>query len=329
MLPTSAHTSVLRRTAVAVATAALLFTVAACGDDASSKPESSASPSSDASSAGAACPEVESGEQSEAVEVSGEFGKKQEVTFDTPLEADSLQRTVVKEGDGQEIEATQQVDALVSVYKGKDGSALGTQEVTLGAGDSQMIRAFAAGIDCQKIGSRIVVVSPAKDMYGDQGNPQLGIGPDDTVVIVTDLLGIKKPLEPAAWTKNVPEVSFDKSGKPTVKLPDTAPPKDLLLKVLEQGDGDVVEKGDNVTVDYQGTSWDTGKIFDQSYGRGAATFSTDQVVEGFGAALVGQKVGTRLIVSIPPRYAYGEKGSGSGELAGQTLVFVIDIQKTS
>jgi peptidylprolyl isomerase len=58
---------------------------------------------------------------------------------------------------------------------------------------------------------------------------------------------------------------------------------------------------------------------------------TDQVVEGFGAALVGQKVGTRLVVTIPPEYAYGEKGAGSDSsgLAGQTLVFVIDIQKTA
>ena len=104
-----------------------------------------------------------------------------------------------------------------------------------------------------------------------------------------------------------------------------------MLKVLRPGTGDVVKAGDTVTLDYQGTSWDTGKIFDQSYGKQPASFATDQVVEGFGAALVGQKVGTRLVVTIPPKYAYGEKGSSndSSGLAGQTLVFVIDIQKTA
>jgi peptidylprolyl isomerase len=163
-------------------------------------------------------------------------------------------------------------------------------------------------------------------MYGAQGNSQLGITAEDTLVIVTDLIGLKKQLVPQAW-KNAPKVTFDAKGKPTVKLPDTKPPAQLLLKVLRKGDGAVVKAGDSVTVDYQGTSWNSKKIFDQSYGKQPATFTTDGVVEGFGAALVGQKVGTRLIVSIPPKYAYGEKGAGQ-ELSGQTLVFVIEIKKT-
>ena len=110
-------------------------------------------------------------------------------------------------------------------------------------------------------------------------------------MIVTDVIGVKKPLVPQAWKTDEPKVTFDAKGKPTLKLPKTKPPKDLLLKVLRQGDGDVVKTGDTVTVDYQGTSWDTGKIFDQSYGKQPASFATNQVVEGFGAALVGQKVG--------------------------------------
>jgi FKBP-type peptidyl-prolyl cis-trans isomerase len=123
-------------------------------------------------------------------------------------------------------------------------------------------------------------------------------------------------------------VKFNAKGKPKLTLPGTKPPADLLLKVLKPGTGDVVKAGDTVTLDYQGTSWDTGKIFDQSYGKQPASFATDQVVEGFGAALVGQKVGTKLVVSIPPKYAYGEKGAGQ-QLSGQTLVFVIEIQKTA
>jgi FKBP-type peptidyl-prolyl cis-trans isomerase len=133
---------------------------------------------------------------------------------------------------------------------------------------------------------------------------------------------------PQEWKKNPPTVKFNAKGKPKLTLPGTKPPADLLLKVLKPGTGDVVKAGDTVTLDYQGTSWDTGKIFDQSYGKQPASFATDQVVEGFGAALVGQKVGTKLVVSIPPKYAYGEKGAGQ-QLSGQTLVFVIDIQKTA
>jgi peptidylprolyl isomerase len=52
------------------------------------------------------------------------------------------------------------------------------------------------------------------------------------------------------------------------------------------------------------------------------------VIPGFGAALVGQKVGTKLIVTIPPALGYGEEASDQNPLAGQTLVFVVEIQDT-
>jgi FKBP-type peptidyl-prolyl cis-trans isomerase len=54
------------------------------------------------------------------------------------------------------------------------------------------------------------------------------------------------------------------------------------------------------------------------------------VVQGFGAALVGQKVGTRLVVSIPPKYGYGTTGNTQAGIKGtDTIVFVIEIQKTA
>lgn len=318
-----------------LAASALLLT--GCGSDGKAKDKTSSTTSSSPSASPSAstdangCGTYSAGKVSDGVKVAGDFGKTQTATFTTPLAATGLERTVVTKGTGAPTAAGQKVDTLISIYLGKDGKALGSQPVSLTVGDASMIKAFSAGIDCVPIGSRVVVTAPAKDMYGDQGNSQLGISGTDSLVIVTDVIGIKKPLVPEAWKTDVPKVAFDAQGKPTVTLPKTAPPKTLMLKVLRPGTGDVVKAGDTVTLDYQGTSWDTGKIFDQSYGKQPASFATDQVVEGFGAALVGQKVGTRLVVTIPPKYAYGEKGSSndSSGLAGQTLVFVIDIQKTA
>ena len=323
------RTRALRRlTPAAALLAALALVLASCGGgggkDKNASPSSS-SPSATADATG--CGDFATGKPSDGVKVAGDFGKTQTATFSTPLAATDIRRTVLTKGPGAETTKGQTVDSLISVYLGKDGKALGSEPVSLTVGDESMIKAFTAGIDCVPIGSRVVVTAPAKDMYGDQGNPQLGISAEDTLVIVTDVIGLKKQVVPQAW-KNAPKVTFDAQGKPTVKLPDTKPPAQLLLKVLRPGDGDVVKAGDSVTVDYQGTSWDSKKIFDQSYGKQPATFTTDGVVEGFGAALVGQKVGTRLIVSIPPKYAYGEKGAGQ-ELSGQTLVFVIEIKGTA
>jgi peptidylprolyl isomerase len=324
------RTQTLRRLAPVALLAAVGLTLVSCGGsgkDAKGKASSSSSSSPSASADANGCGSFAAGKSSDSVKVTGDFGKTQTATFSTPLASKDIERTVLTKGTGATTAKDQTVDTLISVYLGKDGKALGSEPVSLTVGDASMIKAFTAGIDCVPIGSRIVVSAPAKDMYGDQGNPQLGITAADTLVIVTDVIGLKKPLVPQAW-KDAPKVSFDAQGKPTVKLPGSKPPTDLLLKVLRPGDGDVVKAGDSVTVDYQGTSWNSKKIFDQSYGKQPATFTTDGVVEGFGAALVGQKVGTRLIVSIPPKYAYGEKGAGQ-ELSGQTLVFVIEIKKTA
>jgi FKBP-type peptidyl-prolyl cis-trans isomerase len=323
----------LRRLAPVALLAASAMVLASCGDDgkdASDDSSPSNSPSSSASTDANGCADLSSGDTSDSVKVEGEFGKKQTADFKTPLKASGLQRTVVDKGDGADTESGQTLDVLLSVYIGKDGKALGTQPASITAGDASIPDAFTAGVDCVPIGSRVVVSAAAADVYGEQGNPQLGIAADDSLVIVTDVIGLKKELKPEAWKKNVPKVTFDAKGTPTVKLPDIKPPKTLMLKVLKPGTGDVVKSGDTVTLDYQGTNWNSGKIFDQSYGKQPASFATTDVVQGFGAALVGQKVGTRLIVTIPPKYGYGEKSAdNTAELAGKTLVFVIEIQKTA
>lgn len=323
------RTRSLRRLAPVALLAASALALSSCGDDGKDKDKASdAGADKTGSSTAEGCGDFASGKTSDSVEVAGEFGKKQTAEFKTPLKATELERTLVTTGDGEDTADGETVDALLSVYLGKDGKSLGSQPVPLTVGDDQIPEAFTAAVDCVPIGSRVVVTASAADIYGEQGNPNLGVAAEDTLVIVTDVIGLKEELKPQAWKDNVPKVTFAKDGKPTLKLPDIVPPSELLLKVLRQGDGDLVKKGDTVTLDYQGTSWNNGKIFDQSYGKAPASFATDQVVEGFGAALVGQKVGTRLVVTIPPRYAYGEEGSGQ-QLSGQTLVFVIDIQKTA
>jgi peptidylprolyl isomerase len=328
------RTTLLRRSTPLALLAACAFVLGACGSDSKDKKSASdnasSSPSSSATNSTASgCGDYSSGDTSDGVKVSGSFGETQTATFKTPLKATELQRTVVDEGDGDKTAKGDSVDVLLSLYLGKDGKALGSQPATLTVGDTQILPAFTAGLDCVPIGSRVVVTVPASDVYGSAGKPDLGISADDSLVIVTDVIGQKKLPATKAWTKDVPKVTFDAKGTPKVKLPSPKPPAGLLLKVLRKGDGAVVKAGDSVTVNYQGTNWNSGKIFDQSYGKQPASFVTSQVVPGFGAALVGQKVGTRLIVSIPPQYGYGTAGNSQAGIKGtDTLVFVIEIQKT-
>lgn len=89
--------------------------------------------------------------------------------------------------------------------------------------------------------------------------------------------------------------------------------------MLKQGDGPTVASGDFVIVQYRGVTWADGKEFDSSWKRGApAQFQTTGVVTGFKKALEGQKVGSQVLVVIPPAEGYGDKASGSIPPAGST-----------
>jgi len=50
------------------------------------------------------------------------------------------------------------------------------------------------------------------------------------------------------------------------------------------------------------------------------------VIAGWDQSLVGQKIGTRLLVSIPSALGYGDRGvPQAGIRGGDTLVFVVDV----
>ncbi|WP_438853813.1 FKBP-type peptidyl-prolyl cis-trans isomerase [Agromyces sp. M3QZ16-3] len=287
----------------------------------------SETPEPTSTDAAAACLEVDAGEQSDAVEVSGDFGGTPTATFDAPLEAEELQRTVVTEGDGDPTVPGDKVSAQVTAFSGSTGEQLFSQPATLELIEGTLYDGFRAGADCVPVGSRVVTVAPASSIYGDEGNEGIGVAPGETLVIVTDVQELVELPVPGEWTEDVPTVEYDADGAPTVTIPDAEPSDELLVKVLEEGDGDVVTEQDTVTVDYQGVVWETGEVFDQSFGKTPVPFSISGVIPGFGAALVGQPVGTKLLVTIPPALGYGE-GESSNGLGGQTLVFYVEITET-
>ena len=62
-------------------------------------------------------------------------------------------------------------------------------------------------------------------------------------------------------------------------------------------------------------------------GRDSLTsFSLQQVVKGWAEGLTGKKVGSRVLVVVPPSLGYGDNPPpGSGIKKDSTLVFSVDI----
>ncbi len=120
--------------------------------------------------------------------------------------------------------------------------------------------------------------------------------------------------------------------KPTLTIPAGAAPKDLAVEVLDPGKGAKVQSGQTLVVNYLGQTWDlkSGKpnVFDNSYDRSQPTgfaIGVGKVIPGWDQALVGQSVGSRVVMAIPPALAYGATPSAQNALGGQSLVFVVDI----
>ncbi|MFT3944412.1 MAG: FKBP-type peptidyl-prolyl cis-trans isomerase [Ancrocorticia sp.] len=122
----------------------------------------------------------------------------------------------------------------------------------------------------------------------------------------------------------LPEVTFA-DGKPTMKSISADPPTSISVKTLKAGDGEAVQPGGYVTVNYAGFLWKDGTQFDSSFDRGqSTTFSLNQVVDGWKYGLEGTKVGDQVLVVVPPEFGYGD--TDQGEIpGGSTLVFVVDI----
>ena len=117
--------------------------------------------------------------------------------------------------------------------------------------------------------------------------------------------------------------------KPHVYVPPgEAPPAELMVEDLVEGDGHLAEPGMEVEVHYVGVAWSTRKQFDASWDRGE-TFrfglGAGQVIKGWDEGVAGMRIGGRRRITIPPRLGYGAAGAGGVIKGGETLVFVVDL----
>lgn len=266
---------------------------------------------------------VPSGAASESITVDGKVGEASKATFEMPLEIKTLERTVLFEGAGEPINGDNLVSYALSAFNAETGDELGT----VGYGDglllpSQITADSPLGqvLGCATVGSRIIATFPSSaDAPGEV-----------YIMDVLDTVPTAAWGEPQSPVDGMPTVTLDDKGMPSVKMPTGDAPTDIEISVLKKGDGQTIETGDTTLLQYYGADWATGESFDSSWSRGAPYSNPgNQYVAGFVQALEGQTVGSQVLVVIPPALGYGEAGSSEHELAGKTLVFVIDILATA
>ncbi|SEQ80928.1 peptidylprolyl isomerase [Streptomyces sp. yr375] len=330
-----------RRSLILAAVPAGLVTLSACGDDKpdSSKASDSASPSAPAPSATSAAPppKIVDGPLP-AVTAGVKFGEKPTVAKGTGTPSDQLAVKTLIVGTGKTVVEKDVVQANLlgqlwdSAKVLVDTFAAKPQFTQLAPGASMDgIRYALTG---KKVGSRVEFSVPPTWGFGAAGNTEAGVKGTDTLVFVFDIQEAFSP-KSSAKGKNVPQsdAALPKVGTntdgtaPSIVVPKSAAPTKLVSNYVIEGDGPALVASDSVLVQYKGVVWNTGKEFDSTYTRGAPTsFALQQVVKGWSQGLTGKKVGSRVVIVVPPALGYGDNPpSGSGLEKDSTMVFSVDI----
>lgn len=119
-----------------------------------------------------------------------------------------------------------------------------------------------------------------------------------------------------------------KGKSTTVTVPKGFETSTSVTKVLTKGTGAAIKAGDSVKVDYIAVNGRSGKTFDNSYTSGTpytVQLSKNKALPGFVKALVGQKVGARLVTAVAPIDGFATDRAELDLLKSDTMVFYFNI----
>ncbi|MDQ8703089.1 FKBP-type peptidyl-prolyl cis-trans isomerase [Streptomyces sp. LHD-70] len=324
----------MRRRSLLLAVPAGLLTLAGCGDDKADKSKSKATDGASNSADAAAkivdgpLPQITKGDK---------FGTKPTVAKGSGDPSKNLAVKVLIEGKDAKVAKGDylQADYLGQIWtsaKVFDNSYDRGTPAIFPIGVGQVIPGWDQGLVGKKVGSRVELGIPPALGYGEQGQPQAGIKGTDTLVFVVDIVGTfnakasAKGKDVAQDNIDLPKVGMNTDGKaPSLDVPKKDAPKKLVSNYVIEGDGEALKASDTVLVQYKGVLWDGGKEFDSTYKRSQlAQFQLAGVVKGWSQGLTGKKVGSRVLIVVPPDLGYGDEKK-QGIPAKSTLVFSVDI----
>jgi peptidylprolyl isomerase len=316
-----------------------LVTLSGCGDNKSGKGTSGTSSSPAPSAPSAAPPPKIVAGPLPAVTAGTKFGEKPTVAKGPGSPSKDLAVKTVIAGSGRTVAENDFVQAnylgqIWDTAKVFDNSYDRKTPLVIQLAEGSIIDGWRYALAGKKTGSRVLMAVPPTWGYGAQGNQRAGIKGTDTLVFVVDVQNTFNARSSAQGKKvaqndaALPKVGTNTDGRaPSIVVPKGKPPTGLVADYVIEGDGDEVKADNTVLVQYKGVLWDTGKEFDSTYASGRLTpLSLQQVVKGWSQGLTGKKVGSRVLIVVPPKLGYGDNPpSGSPIKKDSTMVFSVDI----
>jgi peptidylprolyl isomerase len=307
-------------TAVCVTLAAVLLSGCAGEDGQTGQAGSSASasplPTIDAAADAAALATVEQ---------TAEPGSAPVLGFTPPISVTGPVARVMQPGVGEVIEVNRAVVADVVTVNGTDGSEEGNtydgSPQILMTDEANMPGALLDAVIGAQVGARILLAAPV----ADDRTTLWAFEIESVLAVPVQAEGTEARLQPG-----LPLVDHADSATTDVRMPvivpaDGPPPEELVVQPLLVGTGPQVTADSSLVVQVVGALWD-GTQFQNSWEEGAGKpIVLSGAIEGWREGLLGQPIGSRVMLVVPPELAWGDEGRGDLIPAGSTLVYVIDI----
>jgi FKBP-type peptidyl-prolyl cis-trans isomerase len=309
-------------------------------------------PSGATNSSASCTPYYSSGAASSTVKVTGKTTAAATATFPTPLVVKSPQISQNNAGTGAKIQPGDQVDFEYTVYNAKTGESLGSSgygasgSTTPRVGVDALLKnkptyALTRSLQCATTGERYTLVTTAKAAFGAGALSQNGISDSEVLVIVVSVVDHfpgKSDGTNLLPQDGLPSVITAVSGQPGIVLQEQTVPTGLRLETVKAGSGATVKKNQTVHVKYTGWTWptvsgDKPATWDQQTWdadqaidlKVASTADGGQLPPGMYQAIVGAKVGSQVLVVIPPKDGFPSGSAPTGVDAKSTLIMVIDV----
>ncbi len=307
-------------------------TASASPTDTQFVPTASASASGSASASPSTHPSITPSTNLDGISVTGDFGKPPTVNIPAPWAIDKTQSKTIVQGTGGTVTASSMIEVNywgANGYTGKvfDESFSANKPISYAV--SGFITGFQTGVIGQKVGSRVLIGITGPDGYDSSGgNANIGIQVGDCLVFVVDILSVSATGPSGATVTpppDLPTVSGDLKA-PVVTIDTKAtPPSTLTVQPLIKGTGKAVTAASTIRVDYAEYAWSTGKLVKQTYGYAPLDGALSSTIPGWQTGLVGQTVGSRVLLIVPPAQAYPSGDPRINIKPGETMVYVIDI----
>src|SRR5882757_2778878 len=130
-------------------------------------------------------------------------------------------------------------------------------------------------------------------------------------------------------TDPTPTVTGQFGADPVIAIPNGTPSGNLVVNTVIQGKGPVVRPDDYVLMNVEGKVWAGDRLVVDSYTvRQPQGLPLSMAMPAW-RRLAGQRVGSRVMMVVPPKDGYGSAGNPKANIMGSdTLVFVFDVVDT-